>query len=428
MNHRPSVSPASPVSSVSSISPVSVVERFLRYVRFDTQSAEGVDTYPSTAKQKDLGRQLVAELRDLGVLDAAIDEHGYVTGTVESNVNAKVPVVGLIAHVDTSPEVSGADVRPQLHPCYDGGPIALDSEVTLTPEMSPALLAHKGHTIITASGTTLLGADDKAGIAEIMTAVERLRADQSIPHGRIRIAFTCDEEVGCGTKHFDVKQFGADCAYTVDGENAGEIENETFCADSATVTFAGISVHPGFAKGKLVNAAKVAARFIGLLPGDMTPETTEDRQGYIHPISVSGGCEKAVVKLILRDFEEAGLVAQHKIVAELAEQARREFPGSKVTVAGEQSYRNMRYVLDQHPQTVEYALEAVRRAGIEPKLAIIRGGTDGARLSYQGLPTPNVFTGGHLFHSRLEWIAVEDMVAAVDTLVQLVRVWYEKSV
>jgi tripeptide aminopeptidase len=405
-----------------------VTQRFLRYAKIDTQSREGSETYPSTEKQKDLSRLLVQELEELGLDDAALDEHGYVMATVPGNVtDVDVPVIGLIAHVDTSPEVSGENVNPQIHAGYDGGPIKLNDEHTLTPEQSPQLKECVGRTVITTDGTTLLGADNKAGVAEIMTLIETLKADPAIPHGELRIAFTCDEEVGNGTKYFDVEKFGADYAYTVDGETPGEIENETFCADSAAVSITGINVHPGYAKDKLVNAVKVAAMFIDKLPREMTPETTEGRQGYLHPISVSGNVEEATIKLILRDFDEEPLREQRAILAGIREEVQAAFPKAKIEISYTESYRNMRYVLDKHPQTVEVAMEAVRRAGLEPHLNLIRGGTDGARLSYMGLPTPNIFTGGHLFHSRYEWIAVEGMEAAVRTLLELVQLWVEKS-
>ena len=405
----------------------SVAQRFLRYVGYDTQSAEEVECYPSTEKQKELLRLLVQELHELGLQDAAIDQYGYVMATLPGNVSHDVPVIGLIAHVDTSPEVSGANVNPQIHPNYDGGPIRLDEHHTLTPEQSPDLLHNKGNTIITTDGTTLLGADNKSGIAEIMTLVERLQADPKIPHGTIRVGFTPDEEVGAGTKYFDVEKFGARYAYTVDGEAPGEVENETFCADSATVTVTGINVHPGYAKDKLVSAIKAAARFVDILPKQMAPETTEKREGYLHPVSISGGVEQAVVKLILRDFDEEPLRKQRDILSDIAWQVEHGFPGARIELQYNESYRNMRFVLEQHPAVVEYALEAVRRAGLEARLNLIRGGTDGARLSFMGLPTPNLFTGGHLFHSRSEWIAVEGMEQAVQTLVQLVQIWAEKS-
>jgi tripeptide aminopeptidase len=408
----------------------SIVERFLRYTRIDTQSAESSESFPSTEKQKELARLLAAELRELGLADAEMDEHGYVMATLPSNLPAaqRVPVIGLIAHVDTSPEVSGANVRARLHERYDGGPIALGEGHTLTPEQSPPLREHVGHTVITTDGTTLLGADNKAGCAEIMTLVERLLRSPEIPHGTLRIAFTPDEEVGNGTKHFDVQKYGAEYAYTVDGESPGEIENETFCADSATVTFTGVNVHPGYAKDKLVSSIKAAALFVELLPPHMAPETTEARQGYLHPVSVKGGVEQTALKLILRDFEEAGLKEQQKIIAAIAAAVELRFPKVKIETKIEESYRNMRYVLERHRHVVDHALEAVRRAGLEPKLHMIRGGTDGARLCYMGLPTPNIFTGGHLFHSRYEWIAVEDMLKAVDVLVELVRIWVEKTI
>jgi tripeptide aminopeptidase len=399
----------------------------LRYAQLDTQSSETSETFPSTEKQKELSKLLVGELRELGLGDAAMDEHGYVMATLPPSVTGKVPVLGLMAHVDTSPEVSGEKVKPQVHSSYDGGPIKLNDTYTLTPEQSPALRGHVGGTIITTDGSTLLGADDKAGVAEIMTLVERLQADRSIPHGMIRIAFTPDEEVGNGTKFFDVKKFGAEYAYTVDGENPGEVENETFCADSATVTFTGINVHPGYAKDKLVSAIKAAAQFVELLPPHMAPETTEKRQGYLHPVSIKGSVEETTLKFILRDFEETALKAQQKILADIAAVVRLRFPKVEIKITVEESYRNMRFVLEKDPRPVEYALEAVRRAGLKPELNLIRGGTDGARLCYMGLPTPNIFTGGHLFHSRFEWIAVEGMLGAVETLVQLVQVWVEKS-
>jgi tripeptide aminopeptidase len=404
-----------------------VVQRFLDYVRYDTQSAEGADTYPSTEKQKELSRLLVRQLRELGLADAEMDPHGYVMATLPSNVEHEVPTLGFIAHVDTSPEVSGANVRARLHPNYNGGPIQLGDGYTLTPEQSPELLHCKGQTIITSDGSTLLGADNKAGVAEIVTLVERLTADPSIPHGTIRVGFTCDEEVGNGTKHFDVERFGAKYAYTVDGEGPGEVENETFCADSATVTFTGVNVHPGYAKDKLVNAIKAAAMFLELLPKQMAPETTEKRQGYVHPVSVSGSVEEATVKLILRDFDEEPLKRQRDLLGGIIDKVQAAYPKGEIAVGYTESYRNMRFVLEKHPHVVDYAMEAVQRAGLEPRLNLIRGGTDGARLCYMGVPTPNLFTGGHLFHSRYEWITVEGMEAAVETLVQLVQVWVEKS-
>ncbi len=404
-----------------------VLERFLRYVAIDTQSSETSETYPSTAKQKNLGRLLVEELHALGVADAAMDEHGYVIGTVESNVDIDVPTIGLIAHVDTSPEVSGENVKPQLHANYDGKEIVLNADYTLSPEQSPALLDHIGDTVITTDGSTLLGADDKAGVAEIMTLVERLRDNPSISHGKVRIAFTVDEEVGTGTKFFDVAAFGATYAYTVDGESPGEVENETFCADAATVSFKGVNVHPGYAKNKLINAAKAAARFVTLLPQDQSPETTEGKVGYLHPVSMKGTVEEAEIKLILRDFDEEPLRAYRDLLETIAGDVREAYPGVHVDLAYEENYRNMRFVLKDHPEVIDVALDAVRRAGLKPILNSIRGGTDGAMLSYRGLPTPNLFAGGHLFHSRFEWVAIEAMEAALRTLEELVQIWVERA-
>ncbi len=404
-----------------------IVQRFLRYTTFDTQSSENTETYPSTSKQLELGKLLVEELTALELDEVGMDEHGYVMATIPANTDGDIPTIGFLAHMDTSPEVSGKDVKAQFHPNYDGKAIKLNDDYTLTPEQSPDLLDHIGHTIITSDGSTLLGADNKAGIAEIMTLIERLKADPSILHGKIRIAFTCDEEVGTGTQYFDVKTFGADFAYTVDGEKPGEIENETFCADAATVKIIGINVHPGYAKDQLVSAIKGAATFLEHLPADMAPETTEKRQGYLHPVAIQGGVEEVTIKLILRDFDEKPLRAQRDILAGIAEKVKAKHPKIKIELTYEENYRNMRFVLDDHPQVVEYALEAVKRAGMEPILNLIRGGTDGARLSFMGLPTPNIFTGGHLFHSRFEWIAVEGMQSAVETLVQLVQIWVEKS-
>ena len=405
----------------------SVAQRFLRYVRYDTQSSETSQTYPSTEKQKELLSVLVNELRDLGLDDAAMDEYGYVMATLRSNVQATVPIIGLIAHVDTSPDVSGAKVNPQVHPDYDGGPIKLNETQRLTPEESPLLLRHIGSTIITSDGNTLLGADDKAGIAEIMALLERLRADVSIPHGTLRIAFTPDEEIGKGTEFFDIGKFDAEYAYTIDTGNLGNVENETFCADLATIAFKGINVHPGLAKDKLASAIKAAARFVDLLPPHMAPETTEERQGYLHPTSIRGGVEEVTMQLILRDFEEIKVLTQRKILDDIAKAVRLDFPKVTIVISIQESYRNMRLVMDKHPQVIEYAFEAIRRSGLEPKLTFIRGGTDGARLSLAGLPTPNLSAGGDLFHSRMEWIAIEDMEKAVATLLHLVQVWVEKN-
>ncbi|MCD6498653.1 MAG: peptidase T [Deltaproteobacteria bacterium] len=406
-----------------------VARRFMRYVAIDTQSQEEATTYPSTEKQKDLGRLLVSELKEIGLTDAEMDEWGYVFATLPGNVDKAVPTIGLISHVDTAPAVTGKDVKPVLHRNYQGGALTLpaDPSAVIDPTESPALKNCMGHDIITSDGSTLLGADDKAGVAEIMTAVEYLIAHPELKHGRVRIAFTCDEEIGRGTEHFDIEKFGAKFAYTIDGETAGEIENETFCADGATVVFKGINVHPGYAKNKLVSAIKAASFFVRSLPPDFAPETTEGRQGYLHPVSISGTEELGTVKLIVRDFEEDGLHRLEDVLRDLAERTKKEFPGSDAQVTIEEQYRNMRMKLDEAPQVVEYAMEAVKRAGAKPGLSSIRGGTDGSKLTQMGLPTPNVFTGGHNFHARTEWISIQDMELGVKTLVELVQVWSEKS-
>ncbi len=407
-----------------------LIDRFTTYVGYDTQSAEDSTTYPSTEKQKVLAEVLRKELEEMGLDDVVLDEHGYVTATLPANTEKDVPVIGLIAHMDTSPDISGKDVRPVFHKDYRGGDIELPGDTTqvIRRDENPALGEQVGNTIVTSDGTTLLGADNKAGIAEIFTALEYLIDHPDVKHGKIKVAVTPDEEVGQGTKHFDVESFGADYAYTVDGETAGEIENETFCADSVTVTFNGVNVHPGYAKGKLVNAVKVAADFIDRLPKDrLSPETTEKLEGYVHPNAVSGGVEKTVVKMLIRDFTVEGLEEKEQFLQRLAEEVVSNWPRATMDFDVEESYRNMRYKLDEEPQVTESALKAVELAGMKPVLNIIRGGTDGARLSYMGLPTPNIFTGGHNFHSRTEWISVEDMLKAVEVVIILMTIWEESA-
>ncbi len=406
-----------------------VLERFLRYVRYDTQSSEDSATFPSTEKQKELASVLVQELRQIG-LTARMDEHGYVWGELPGTSARHIPTIGFIAHLDTSPDVSGAGVKPVIHHKYRGGDIVLPGEpqVTIRAADNPALAQQIGNDIVTSDGTTLLGADDKAGIAEILTALEYLTTHPEIEHGPIKVAITPDEEVGQGTKFFDVQAFGADYAYTVDGETVGEIENETFCADTVVITIHGVNVHPGYAKGKLVNAIKIAAELLEQLPKDhLSPETTAGREGYVHPNNITGGVEQTVIKFLIRDFTVEGLKAHEELLRSLAENVVASHPPARLTFAVEESYRNMKYKLDEDPKVVDYALEAVRRVGLAPKLSLIRGGTDGARLCYQGLLTPNIFTGGHNFHSRQEWISVQDMEKAVAVLVELVRVWAERE-
>ncbi|HDP99559.1 MAG TPA: peptidase T [bacterium] len=407
-----------------------VVDRFLNYVKYDTQSSETSETYPSTEKQKELGKVLVEELKEIGLTEVQMDEYGYVTATLESNTNKKVPVIGLIAHLDTSPDVSGKDVKAVIHKNYRGGDIVLpgDTSQVIRVEENPALEQQLGNDIITSDGTTLLGADNKAGIAEIFDALHHLVIHPEIKHGKIRVAITPDEEVGGGTKHFDVKKFGADYAYTIDGETAGQIDDETFCADTVILTIKGVNVHPGYAKNKLVNSVKIAGKFLEQLPKDrLSPETTEKREGYVHPHLINGGVEATTIKILIRDFTVEGLKQHELFIKELAEKVVAEYPRAALDFKVEESYRNMKYKLDEDPKVVEYALEALRRTGFEPVKNIIRGGTDGARLSYEGLLTPNVFTGGHNFHSKLEWISVQDMHKAVEVIVNLVKIWEEKS-
>jgi tripeptide aminopeptidase len=408
-----------------------VLDRFLRYVGYDTQSREGADTYPSTPGQLVLLRDLATELRALGVADAAMDQHGYVIATIPATSRKpEVPVIGFIAHVDTSPEMSGAGVTPIVHRGYDGTDIALPDapEAVLRVADSPYLGECIGHDIVTASGLTLLGADNKSGVAEIMTAAEYLLAHPEIPHGPIRIAFTPDEEVGQGTKYFDVAAFGARCAYTMDGGARGELEFESFSADAISITFRGFNTHPGFAKGRMVNAIKLAARFIERLPPDrLSPETTDGLEGFVHPYVVQASVDRTTVKLLVRDFVTAGLKEKEAWLESLAREAVAGVPGASFESRIEESYRNMREVLDDHPLVVDCAREAIARAGIEVRERAIRGGTDGSRLSFMGLPTPNIFAGEQNFHSRLEWVSVQDMEKAVAVIVELARVWEERT-
>ena len=410
---------------------MSVLDRFIRYVQYDTQSDERSDSYPSTEKQLTLLRDLVEELRGLGLEDAHMDRFGYVTATIPSTSSKRnLPTIGFIAHVDTSPEMPGAGVKPIVHRHWDGRDIVLPDapDAVLRRSQIPELEEQIGHDIVTASGTTLLGADNKAGVAEIVTAAEYLMQHREIAHGPIRIAFTPDEEVGRGTLHFDVNGFGAMYAYTMDGGTRGEVEAETFSADAMTVTFRGFNTHPGYAKGRMVNAIKVAASFIDSLPQHtLSPETTAEMEGFVHPYVVQASVETTSVRLLIRDFVEEGLQEKERMLEALAEKAVHRHPGARLEIAIEQSYRNMRTVLDQHPQVMEYACTAVERAGLAVRRRAIRGGTDGSRLSFMGLPTPNIFAGEHNFHSRLEWVSAQDMEKAVDVIVHLARIWEENA-
>ena len=401
-------------------------ERFLRYVRIDTQSDEDSETYPSTEKQLDLLRLLRDELEDVGLADAAIDRHGYVTATLPATVDENVPTIALFAHADTAREVTGANVSPQ-RVRYSGGEIPLGtSGQSIRPEQSPELANHVGHELITTDGTTLLGADDKAGVAEIMAAVGYLAARPEIPHGTVKIAFNPDEEVGRGVIHFPVESFGAAAAYTVDGSTAGELQSETFSAAQVRMRIHGRSIHPGWAKGELVNAIKVANEILSRLPQDrLSPETSEGREGYVHPVLVEGDSSQVELRLIARDFENDRLAEHVAFLRGLAEEVAAAEPRCSIEVDDRIQYLNTRDGLARYPEIVANLEEAIRRVGLEPRQTAIRGGTDGSALTEMGLPTANVFTGGHDAHSEREWICIEDMGLAAATLVELARVWAE---
>jgi tripeptide aminopeptidase len=408
-----------------------VLDRFLRYVTYDTQSDERSSTFPSTSTQLVFSRALVDELQALGLVDATLDEHGYVMATVpETTAKVGVPTIGFIAHVDTSPEVCGAGVKPIVHGQYDGRDLVLPDAPSTVLRLGddPCLSEQLGHDIVTASGSTLLGADDKAGVAAIVTAAAYLMAHPGIPHGPVRIAFTPDEEVGRGVDHFDVARFAARCAYTIDGGTRGQIEVENFSADAMTVTFHGVNTHPGYAKGRMVNAIKLAAEFIRRLPVDrLSPEATDGEDGFVHPYVLDAGVERTAVKLLIRDFDTGGLVEKEAFLERLAREVVEPFPTARVEIAIKESYRNMRERLAEVPEVADYAREAVCRAGLDVRPHRIRGGTDGSRLSFMGLPSPNVFAGEHNFHSRLEWVSAQDMEKAVEVIVHLCRIWEEHA-
>jgi len=403
-----------------------VLDRFLRYVVIDTQAEIDASTYPSTAKQLDLSRLLVRELRELGLTDVELTEPGYVFATVPGTLE-NGPTVGLIAHVDTSPDAPGTGVAPVVHRGWAGDPISLpgDPAQVLDPADMPALDERRGHDLVTSDGTTLLGADDKAGVAVIMSAAARLVADDA-PRATARIAFTVDEEVGKGTDHFDLDAFGADFAYTFDGSGLGEIEAESFSAYQLRLTVEGVGLHPGTAKGRLVNAIKLVADVVAALPRDrLSPETTEEREGFVHPMRIAGTTTRATLTLLARDHDDEKLEEHVALVRGLANEIVGREPRASFTLEVLEQYRNMRKALDQHPEIVDVAEEAIRRAGVEPVHTIIRGGTDGSRLTEKGLPTPNLFTGGQNYHSLREWASVQDMAAAAATCVELVRLWGE---
>ncbi len=405
------------------------VDRFLKYAKYDTQSDDNSETFPSTEKQKILAKDLAEELRAMGLTDAAMDDYGYVMATLPSNTDKDVPVIGFIAHIDTSPAVSGENVNPIIHKNYKGGDIHLPKENVVIPAAdNPDLAKMIGYDIITSDGSTLLGADNKCGVAEIIDAVNYLITHPEVKHGTIKICFTPDEEVGRGTEKFDVNNFGAKYAYTVDGQTRGEVEAETFSADSMSFTFYGRNIHPGYAKGKMINSVKVASEFINSLPKDrLSPETTSGREGYVHCTDFKGNEEQSILKFIIRDFEQEKLKEYEDYLKELAEQTCAKFPGSKVTTKVNEQYRNMKYILQNHPQVTNNALEAMKRLGIESIMSPIRGGTDGARLSFMGLPTPNIFAGEHSFHSKTEWVSIQDMEMAVKVIVEICKIWEEKA-
>lgn len=407
-----------------------VTERFLRYVTIDTQSDPNSPASPSTEKQKDLGRVLVTELKAMGVADAHLDDYGYVYATIPANTDKKVPAICFCSHMDTSPDVTGRDVKPQVVKNYRGGDITLPGDTTQVIRFAehPALKNQIGNDIITTDGTTLLGADNKAGVAEIMDAAHFFINNSDVKHGTIKILFTPDEEIGRGVDNVDITKLGADFGYTMDGESAGSVEDETFSADGATITITGVSAHPGYAKGKMEHAIKIAAAIVERLPKEScSPETTSGKQGFLHPVGIEGALEQATLSFIVRDFTEEGLKEKEILLETIVKDVMKDFPRSTYKFEVREQYRNMKQVIDRHPHILEYAIEAIRRAGLRPMRTAIRGGTDGSRLSFMGLPCPNIFAGEHAFHSRLEWVSRQDMEKAVQTIVHLAMIWEEKA-
>ncbi len=405
------------------------VDRFLKYVKYDTQSDEESTSFPSTEKQKILSKVLAEELKALGLKDAQMDDWGYVMATLPSNTNKKVDPIAFIAHVDTSPAVSGKDVNPIIRKNYQGGDIKLETDdLVITINDNPDLKNMKGFDIITTDGSTLLGADNKAGVSEIVDAVNYLLTHPEIKHGDIKVCFTPDEEVGRGTEKIDLKKLGAKYAYTIDGSSLGELETETFSADAVVIKFFGKNIHPGYAKNIMINSIKIASNFIDSLPKDgLSPETTDEREGYVHCGSFNGNEELTVLKFIIRDFDSRKLKDYEEFLKKLAEETVTKYPGARMEFQVIEQYRNMKEILDKHPHVNDYAIEAMERLGIKPIMHPIRGGTDGSRLSFMGLPTPNIFAGEHSFHSQLEWVAIQDMEMAVKTIVEVVKVWEEKA-
>ena len=407
-----------------------VAERFLNYVKIDTQSDPSSATTPSTEKQKNLSKILVDELLQMGIKDAHLDEHGYVYATLPSNSEKKVPVICFCSHVDTSPDCSGANVKPVIHKNYDGRALVLpgDTSVVIKPEEQSELKNQTGNDIITADGTTLLGADDKAGVAEIMDAANFLTSHPEIKHGEIKILFTPDEEIGRGVDKVDMKKLGADFGYTMDGETAGQFEYENFSADGVTIEITGFSIHPGYAKNKMESAVKIASAIVDRLPKDaLSPETTDKREGFIHPVSISGNIDQTVLRFIIRDFDTPKLKQHEQLLENIVKDVMKKYPKSTYKFTVTEQYRNMKEVIDQNPRVKEYALEAIKRAGMTPVETLIRGGTDGSRLSFMGLPCPNIFAGEHGIHGKHEWVSIQDMEKAVATIVHLCMIWEEKS-
>jgi tripeptide aminopeptidase len=406
------------------------LEKFLRYVKYDTQSDEESITFPSTAKQKILSNDLAKELKGMGLTDAIMDTNGYVIATLPSNTQKKVPTIAFIAHVDTSPAVSGEHVNPIIHKNYKGGDIKLPSDPNqiIKVDENPDLKNMIGYDIVTTDGTTLLGADNKAGVSEIMDVINYFHTHPDVKHGEIKVCFTPDEETGRGTEKIDLKKLGADYGYTIDGSSRGEVESETFSADGVVIKFHGKNIHPGYAKGKMINAVRVAADFLENLPKDkLSPETTEKREGYVHCTNVNGNEELSILKFIIRDFETPKLKEYEDLLKNLAEKTVKKYPGARMEFEVTEQYRNMKEMLDKHPNVVNYAIQAMKNLKIEPILSPIRGGTDGSRLSFMGLPTPNIFAGEHSFHSKLEWISVQDMEMSVRVIVEIAKIWEEKS-
>jgi tripeptide aminopeptidase len=407
-----------------------ITERFCKYVQVDTQSDPESTTFPSTEKQKDLSRILVQELLEMGLEDAHLDEFGYVYATLKSNVNHAVPVICYCSHVDTSPDCTGAGVKPLVHTNYQGQDLVLPDDTTQVIRTSehPYLLEKIGEDIITASGTTLLGADDKAGVAVIMDCIQRFVNNPELPHGDIRVLFTPDEEIGRGVDYVNIEKLGAEVGYTLDAGERGCYEDETFSADGATIHFYGVSAHPGYAKDKLVNALKIAGDFMSRLPkNSWSPETTSDREGFVHPVTMGGVAEHAWVKFIVRDFETAKLHEHENRLESLMNETVKDYPGATAKIEVSEQYRNMKEVVSLNPRISEYAIEAIKQAGIEPQLTSARGGTDGSRLSFMGLPCPNIFTGEMAFHGKHEYVSVQDMEKASEVLIHLSRLWVEGS-